>query len=408
MLGGYSNSRMNPIGDTFEYGSWKVDGQTLLVEYSNSVLDNIGATMAGAFRKNVGAGAQIGGVLFGKHGGGFVRIQAWRPLPLDEPDGLRSSLSSADELNLQTLIRSFNHDSKLRGLVPVGWTQSTFRRNMALEDVALDLYSRYFPEAWQVVLLIRPSFQRPTMAGFFFRESDGTIRTSSCYREFVLMPPGHGSTSRAPEPEAIDEQPDPAEETAPPTFIEQLAEKPGGRSRAPRWMLVAVLVLLAGAGAFFGLSRLLRREAQPPSLKLSEVGQQLRIEWDRAAEGVKDARSATLVITDDSEKTEKNLGLEELRGGSVTYQRRGADVSVRMSFMSPGQPPVLQSARFLGQPAGPQSELLELRNQVEELEQELKSAKEGLRKERTHANQLNDALKAMQKRTSEPRATSNP
>ena len=239
---------MNPIDDAFEYGSWKADGHALLIEYSRSVLDSIGAAVTAAFQRGSGVGAETGGILFGKHGGEFVRIQAWRPLTLEQADASRLALGPVDELNLQRLIQSASSDPKLRGLVPVGWTQSTLRRNIVLSDAPLEIYKRYFPEPWQVVLMIRPSFQRPTMAGFFFREHDGTVHNEACYREFLLLPPSSGSVS-APE-QIIVAEPGPRlqqvqlpESKLPGPFSAAIA-----RSHSLRWVLLTVLAGAAAGG----------------------------------------------------------------------------------------------------------------------------------------------------------------
>jgi hypothetical protein len=382
---------MNPIDGAFEYGSWKADGHPLLVEYSRSVLDSIGLAVTAAFQRGSGVGAETGGVLFGRHGAEFVRIQAWRPLPLEQADASRLALGPMDELNLQRLLQSASSDPKLRGLVPVGWTQSTLRRSIALVDASLEIYNRFFPEPWQVVLMIRPSFQRPTMAGFFFRETDGTLRSEVCYREFLLLPPKNASTAVTPEQIVVTEpvqrfQEVPLPDTAPPVLLS------AGNTRGRlRWVLLAILVLLIVAGGIAALTRALPR-TPVSALKITEISNQLRIEWDMSSEALRETKSATLTISDDGRQTEKTLLPDELRGGAFTYQRRGVDVSVRMMFLQPGKPGVLQATRFLGQPLAQSTELQELRRKTALLQESLASAKEDLRFERTRSKNLEDRL----------------
>jgi hypothetical protein len=383
---------MNPIDEAFEYGSWKADGHPLLVEYSRSVLDSIGVAVTAAFQRGSGVGAETGGVLFGRHGAEFVRIQAWRPLPLEQADASRLALGPMDELNLQRLIQSASTDPKLRGLVPVGWTQSTLRRSIALLDAPLEIYKRFFREPWQVVLMIRPSFQRPTMAGFFFRETDGTLRSEVCYREFLLLPPNNASTAVSPEQIVVTEpaprfQEVPLPETAPPAPFSAGAT----RGHRLRWVLLTILALLVVAGGIAALTRVLPK-TPVSALKVTEINNQLRIEWDMSSEVLRETKSATLTISDDGSKTEKILLPEELRGGTFTYQRSGVDVSVRMMFLQPGKPGVLQATRFLGQPLAQSIELQELRRKTASLQESLDSAKEDVRFERTRAKNLEDRL----------------
>jgi TonB family protein len=54
---------------------------------------------------------------------------------------------------------------------------------MYLDQDDFAVFSRYFPAAWQVLLLVRPSTEGPAMGGFFFWE-DGDVNRRSTYREF--------------------------------------------------------------------------------------------------------------------------------------------------------------------------------------------------------------------------------
>ena len=57
-----------------------------------------------------------------------------------------------------------------------GWYHSHTRSGIFLSEADLELHRRFFRENWQVALVFRPSLNTATRAGFFFQESDGTIR----------------------------------------------------------------------------------------------------------------------------------------------------------------------------------------------------------------------------------------
>ena len=139
-------------------------------------------------------------------------------------------------------------------------------------------------------------------------------------------------------------------------------------------------------------------KTQVSALKVTEISNQLRIEWDMSNEALRDTKSATLAISDDGRMTEKTLTPEDLRGGTFTYQRSGADVSVRMMFQQPGKPGVLQSTRFLGQPLAQSTELQDLRRRTASLQESLDSAKEDVLFERTRARNLEEANRLLQRR----------
>jgi hypothetical protein len=71
---------------------------------------------------------------------------------------------------------------------PVGWYHSHTRSEIFLSDADQDLHNRFFPEPWQVALVLKPHTFEPMRGGFFFREPDGSMRGAATYREFQLDP----------------------------------------------------------------------------------------------------------------------------------------------------------------------------------------------------------------------------
>jgi len=141
-------------------------------------------------------GIEVGGVLFGSRRVGAVRIEAVRPIACEYASGPRFVLSARDEAALGELLRASRQDSDLAGLDPVGWYHSHTRSDISLSAGDLELFNRFFPQPWQIALVVRPAVLTPSRAGFFFREAGGAIRADSSCREF-LLPSGMASTAAA-------------------------------------------------------------------------------------------------------------------------------------------------------------------------------------------------------------------
>jgi len=170
--------------------TWTVPRCPFALEYSTRILDEIRLAVVDAFFALPRGGAEIGGVLIGTHDPGRITISAYQPIDCEHATGPSFTLSKNDEAKLTDLLVS------LRGRV-VGWYHSHTRSDIFLSEADLDLYQRYFPEPWQVALVLKPHAFQPMRMGFFFREPDGSIHASAAYQEMVLEPlPIHQVPSR--------------------------------------------------------------------------------------------------------------------------------------------------------------------------------------------------------------------
>jgi hypothetical protein len=59
------------------------------------------------------------------------------------------------------------------------WVGITLGYAQRLTKAGLEIHGRYFPEMWQVALVLRSSASEPARAGFFFRELGGSIHASA-------------------------------------------------------------------------------------------------------------------------------------------------------------------------------------------------------------------------------------
>jgi hypothetical protein len=120
---------------------------------------------------------------------------------------------------------------------------------MYLDQDDFAVFSRYFPEVWQVFLLVRPAADGPATGGFFFWE-DGEVNRRSPYRQFPFdcarLAEGNFPITGG-QPVAV---PAPAPAPRPLPVLVPKAE-PRARRRLPSlpWVVVptiAVLFLIAG------------------------------------------------------------------------------------------------------------------------------------------------------------------
>ena len=359
---------------------WNVPGHAIQIEYSAAVLEQIRLTAVDGYHQVPHGGVETGGILFGVDQENVVRITAWRPIHCEYAKGPSFTLSERDEAALGRALMSFRADPELASLVPVGWYRSHTRSEILLSDGDLAFFNRFFPQSWQIGLIVRPGSFAPTRAGFFFREANGDIRVQSSYREFMVAPVLLSDTGMAPGlmPKPIEDPtpipngsraaalaplndpwvPPAAPEPAPPDEAAGIEPWPDlkfasypARSAGAWWKwfaaILCVLAAAAGAGYWF-----LQPHAQPLSLSVTETGGQLRIAWDRTDRRITDATGGTVDINDHGVRTKVDLTPADLRSGSVVYARQSGDVGVRLLVVVSGGPPVVESTRFVSPGGG--------------------------------------------------------
>jgi proteasome lid subunit RPN8/RPN11 len=321
------------------------------IDSSETVLEEIRlAAMDGFFSLRHG-GAEIGGVLFGTQEAGRVCILAHRPLECEHALGPGFTLSPKDHASLTALLGEGCRELRTQGLEPVGWYHSHTRSEISLSPQDLEIHDRHFPEPWQVALVVRPHAMQPMRAVFFCRAANGTMIAESGFREYLLPPAAPAPVESAP----LADIPLPA----------FLSPPPPRRSR--QWPWCTAIVLALGA-AVFVLAALftfnatwmpaLAHElgpAEPPSVSLVayDLGWQLQIRWDRAAEPVRAARAGTLEIVDAGATTVVALDRRRLLSGTFSYARQSGRVDIRLALDQPNGKKFEEFTGFLGAPPAP-------------------------------------------------------
>jgi proteasome lid subunit RPN8/RPN11 len=376
--------------------TWSVPECPFTIESSARVLDDIRLTVMDAFFSLPRGGAEIGGILLGKFDRGRLVISECAALDCEHAYGPSFTLSPPDEARLTELLSSYTNVPG--GLRPVGWYHSHTRSEIFLSDADLEIYQRFFPESWQVALVIKPHTFQPTRLGFFFREADGSVQASSSYREDVLealpirqMPAGapitplqndHSAHRYRPDPvfaPVIEAAPEPAppvtpasEEATPPP-APPAADLPAPKfliesaRSSRRWMVVGIGIVagLGVLGAAFQVRQMWLPQVlaairpapavvpppPAPTLGLHTIDRegQLQINWDRNSPSVQHASDAVLEITEGGPLlTAIQLDIAHLQAGSFTYARTAEKVDVKLIVHQKDGPDLREITSFLG------------------------------------------------------------
>ncbi len=371
--------------------TWSVPECPFTIETSARVLDDIRLAVTDAFFSLPRGGAEIGGVLLGRFHDGRLVIDDYAAFDCEHAYGPSFVLSPPDEARLNEVLSA--HANPAAGSRPVGWYHSHTRSEIFLSEGDLQIHNRFFPEPWQVALVMKPHTFEPVRIGFFFRQADGGVHATASYREDALealpmrqipagaptAPPWNGAPRHsfrpAPPPGPVLES---AVAAAPPATAEAAAPPPGpaaaelpvpkfvveSESSARRWLaagiaIVAVVGVLAAAWQVrqMWLPQVLAaiRPAAPataaPSLGLHLIDHegQLQIQWDRTSPAVRRASDAILEIADGGPlPVATQLDTAHLEAGSFTYARTSEKVDVLLIVHRKDGPDLREVTSFLG------------------------------------------------------------
>ena len=380
----------------FSFGSWSASQIPLAISYPLEVMDEIRAAATDGLQKLARGGLDVAGVMYGVRREAGIRILTWRPILCEHALGPTLQLSERDRMELTRSLEAASAEPDLKGLQPVGWFLSHTRSGISLSPGDLEIFASFFPEPWQVTLVLQPSQAGVSRAGFFAREAEGRVQSAASYQEFVLKPlhrvarasePPGGMKGRLGPPAA---EPPAAKVAAPEPRQAKVVEPPRfGTLERPsshrRWLwMLAILLALITAG--FLVKEFLVRENQSFSLRVYDAGEMVQIEWNQGAAPIRNAHLGVIDIQDSGETKRYSLADDELHQGKMSYLRRGGDLELRMTVYPAGSTPVHEFVHFVqgSAPADPPrpSEVDQLRRQRDQLDAQVKQLKEDLKKEK--------------------------
>jgi hypothetical protein len=317
--------------------TWRYAPLDAEVVCTSAVLETVRQhSSAGRSRLSHG-GLEIGGMLLGKRTDRSMEIVGAVPIQCEHKLGPLFILSAADEKALDAVLTS----DKLGALQPVGLYVSHSRRGFAVAETEAMLLDRLPSGPWQLVLVVMPAKFGPARAGFFIR---GAVdRSFVCAHEFLLSPMEHHGVepTAAPAPAAIPPiaakpKPLPVDGQAPVlrrlhSFVAQVKT----HWRLSQWNTAASLILFllfVSAGGLFVRARSVASTSIP--MHVSDLGSNLRIEWDPVRKAVQSASRAILEIRD-GERPPVDIPVtrNELDTGSVLYVPHSDNIEVRLKLM---------------------------------------------------------------------------
>lgn len=344
------------------------------IECASAVLQSLRTLVLERFNQLPHGGPETFGVLFGERHGNELRIAAVRPLPA-EAILAASVLSEPEREAFRNLVLSIENEPDLAGLETVGWFRAHPRSDLDLSSRDLEISTSLFPEIWQVAMVLRPGNSTAGFVRLYFRDSDGALHTDRAYREFAIptapytLPISniedhagtaeeHGEVHNGEALFALHRGLHSGLASACHSGAVAGTEQPGrnllwlveARQRiSAAWSTRRWPLALIAAAALVGTLYWATRPPRPLALLVQDSAGQLVISWDKTARPIQNAQSAHLEIGDGNSKLWLELDREQLRIGNVTYKRRSADVTVRLVIQSPGERPLEEMARFLGQ-----------------------------------------------------------
>jgi hypothetical protein len=230
-------------------------------------------------------------------------------------------------------------------LQPVGLYLSHPRRGFSIAETDVGILDRHFPEPWQMALIVMPAKSGSTRAGFFVRRVVGEP-AFVCAHEFLLAAP-----ERHPEPvvsvarvvvrsvstavASVTNNPYPADALA--TALQRLRSflaQEHRHWRLSQWNLAATLTLLLLFVSAGGLWLRARSPSHAVPMHVSDLGTNLRIEWDPAHKAVRTASAASLEIRDGGGgPIAIPITRSGLDNGSVLYVPQSDNIEVRLKLM---------------------------------------------------------------------------
>lgn len=370
--------------------TWSAPGSPISLDDAASVLDQIQVYVLEGFQRLSHGGMEVGGVLFGSRDGAHISLRAWRPIPCEYSRGPSFVLSEADKSDLRSLLAACARDPELSRLKPVGWFASHTRSELDLLESDREFFEEFFPDPWQVTLLLQPRQNAPALSCFFYRDPEGVVWKSPV-RELDPVREPAPAARRPKERGESAGQPRPVEvgirEPERPAIT-----VPAERNHGFRWgLLVVVIAILAAAAAAAALYS--RAPASPPPLgpfafDAVDTNGQLRIHWDQSAKAVREASRGILEIHDAGKTARFDLDTANVRGGSVTYARQGDDVSMRLTVYEPSGASLTQLSRFVGPPPTRGAEVEALRQERDRLNAQVASLRSALQAERDKTSRL--------------------
>jgi hypothetical protein len=341
-----------------DFYSWTFPGAPVRIHLHLDAVDRLSLEVRRAFESVPSHSVEIGGLLLGRADlftSPIVEIKDFEPFLCEYRTDHRFVLSDSDRRKFEKQLEA--RKSARDGLTVVGFYRSQIGEGLCLDEQDVALVRALFHDPANVFLLVKPSADGSSTAGFFFWDN-GRIDSEFTFLEFpfdarqLTGAQAQPSTARAKRGRAVRE--DHGEPTA--FGISEDAQSPEHEFPAEeekrdwrrlRWLwypLFAVLMLVLGAAGYQAYHKWSAAAPvaatgapdTPLALQVERKGDDLRVSWSRTAPAVVHAKEAMLSIRDgEGPERELRLELEQLRNGSVLYTAANNSVQFRLDVTAP-------------------------------------------------------------------------
>ncbi|HTS48258.1 MAG TPA: hypothetical protein VMH05_09970 [Bryobacteraceae bacterium] len=169
-------------------GVWNAPEVPLRVEYPLDIMEELRGLVCDDLQRLSRGGADAAGLLFGVTRGPVARILTWCPISRGSSEEQTAGPALHDRAELVRVLSGAATDPAMHGMEPLGWFVSRTQGGTGLTSPEIELFNNFFPNPWQVTLLLRRAPGGTARAGFFVREPDGFLRPDASYRELLIQP----------------------------------------------------------------------------------------------------------------------------------------------------------------------------------------------------------------------------
>lgn len=293
------------------YIRWNPDRSSYAIELKLELVSNMGDELAESEK----LGVEIGGVLIGSFPSArtpTLRIEDFEIIPRRPEDGEIYMLDPSQHERFAEVRSSI----KTSGRAAIGFFRSHVRTGPLKPSLTdRSLLSGQFSQATYAVLLVQA--QEPRTAAFFVA-ANGQPPDEPSVKEFRFDESAFRALPEI-EPEAIEEQPRP-------------------RARAAIWRYAWIPILLvAGLIAMrFLWPQSNENPSSPMGLAITATDRVLNVSWNHGSREIASAADGALLIVDGVSRREIKLGPDELKLGTVGYEKDSEHVGITMTLNKPG------------------------------------------------------------------------
>jgi hypothetical protein len=341
-----------------EFYTWTFPGAPVQIQLHLSMIERLAPEVRRASEAVPEHGVEIGGLLLGTADfqvSPIVEIKDFVPFRTEYRADHKFIVSETDQRKLETTLAD-RRSEREDGLSVVGYYRSHIGAGLGLNEHDLALAEKHFYDPADVFLLVKPSADSSSTAGFFFWDN-GHIDSEFTFLEFPFD--ARLLSGVRVKPSIPDITPELAELEAPGelqqfetpeigeidlvTPVQETIARP-----AMPWLWYPLFTLLMIVLGAVGYKALLQWTASAPvstpaasdvpalSLRVERKDNDLRVSWSRQAPAVTQAKDASLSIRDgDTQQQELQLTLDQLRTGSVLYTPANNSVQFRLEVTAP-------------------------------------------------------------------------